>query len=354
MKEEPAPPPRLVDVRCRACAEPVSCPRGHQDGLMDVGEVPESNATCAIHREELESRGVLWCSCGWQAHAHRSEGESDSSSPVTPEERWREKYYDKCGELNKAEAGLAKAEAYHKEWSLAAAVASVNMQATISRFRGLLQDALQIDLPCNCMDGSCVGCQFVCRANAALNAREPTELVSEEEWIQEAERLCRWEISVHGAKDVFGYMLRLIAELRRTIGRSEYNRKQIHAVRVNCEAESDKLRRGLGATARELYRWQHDECVEGDYIDKDGVVVSDPHRERDEAVIALKDEQFTSCTAMTKLDEARVEIKQLKEAYKDLRHRLAVGVALFRRKRHNKDETEWLDSATPPRWRKKR
>ncbi len=30
-------PPILVDVRCVSCAEPVSCPRGHQDGLMDAG-----------------------------------------------------------------------------------------------------------------------------------------------------------------------------------------------------------------------------------------------------------------------------------------------------------------------------
>lgn len=34
-------PPRLTDVRCCSCAEPVVCPRGHNDGVMGVGEPPE-------------------------------------------------------------------------------------------------------------------------------------------------------------------------------------------------------------------------------------------------------------------------------------------------------------------------
>lgn len=34
----PPRPPKLTDVRCCACGEPVCCSRGHRDGLMDVGE----------------------------------------------------------------------------------------------------------------------------------------------------------------------------------------------------------------------------------------------------------------------------------------------------------------------------
>lgn len=47
----------------------------------------------------------------------------------------------------------------------------------------------------------------------------------------------------------------------------------------NHTQKIEKLERERDALANALYRWQHDECIEGDYIDRNGVVVSDPYRE---------------------------------------------------------------------------
>ena len=197
-------PPRLVDVRCRACAEPVSCPRGHQDGLMDIGETPTDDALpCVQIREELESRGILWCSCGFQATAHASEFDTPGSEPAEPvSEPTKE-------QLNAAESTIS-------DWSIQG---PENMKAAAP-----LLDYLR-------------------------KLRE-AESVSEKE-VQEWERSARNVVantnpkqSATGAERLTWAQrdLRLITELRRTIGRSEYNRKQIHAVRVNCEAESKQLR----------------------------------------------------------------------------------------------------------------
>jgi len=51
---------KLIDIRCASCAEPVSCPRGHADGLVDVGE--PSGEVCG-EKESCTRCRRCYCEC---------------------------------------------------------------------------------------------------------------------------------------------------------------------------------------------------------------------------------------------------------------------------------------------------
>lgn len=76
-----------------------------------------------------------------------------------------------------------------------------------------------------------------------------------------------------------------IEELRAQLRESQQREAQWKKI-------AEEAQRREQATARSLYRWQHNEMIEGDYIDENGDVVGDPYLERDRAITQYLEAQY--------------------------------------------------------------